>query len=445
MQLADTNLAESRHPSALSHATRLVGKEGCKPLRGEWALREAVWLAFSTPLPDECARLRGLSEGQRRKLLRWLDYSGLALYFLDRINELQICNWLPAEALDGLRQRQADNTERTRVMIAESIAIQQEFQQAGFRYAVLKGLSNWPVSTPRPELRLQFDLDFLIARESVDEACRMMERRGYRLYSVKGVSWEFRRNEGPGRSIKDIYKPMQSFLVELHVEDKPAGERCLLDYVEARELSGMKMPVLSPADLFLGQGLHAFKHVCSEFSRAAHLLEFRRHVVARAGEAEFWLEVEELARGNAKAKVGLGVVISVITSVTGEFAPHELTRWTADCLPDEVKLWIRLYGHSSVFAMFPGSKLYLLLQRELGVKGPEPAQPIRGKLIPLRVPLRVVQAFPNETLRVRIGRYQMQLELILLRTYFHIVEGARCCWELQRYRRQLVLLARRTA
>ena len=41
------------------------------------------------------------------------------------------------------------------------------------------------------------------------------------------------------------------------------------------------MPVLSPVDLFLGQGLHAYKHVCSEFSRVAHLLEFRRHVLAR--------------------------------------------------------------------------------------------------------------------------------------------------------------------
>jgi hypothetical protein len=445
VQLADTNLAESRHLPALSHATRKGGKEGCKPLRGEWALREAVLLAFCTPLPDECVRLRGLSQGQWRRLLLWLDYSGLALYFLDRINELQICDWLPAEALDGLRQRQIDNAERTRTLIEESIDLQKEFQQAGLRYAVLKGLSNWPVSTPRADLRSQFDLDFLIAEEDLDEGRRTMERRGYRLYSTTGMSWEFRRNERPGLSIKDIYKPMPSFLVELHTKDRRPGQRRLLDHTETRELFGMSMPVLSPADQFISQGLHAFKHVCTEFPRASHLLEFRRHVIARAKDAGFWSEVRDLAQCDPNAPMRLGAVILLISGVMGEFAPHELTHWTTDQIPREVALWIELYGKRTVLARFPGSKLYLLLQRELGRACPLPVRPIHRKIVPLYLPLPVVHAAPNETLRVRTSRYRMQLEVILTRAYFHIVQGARCYWELRRFRRQLALLRRRAA
>ena len=91
-------------------------------------------------------------------------------------------------------------------MIAESIAIQQEFQEARLSYAKLKGLSLWPSSVPRPELRSQFDLDFLVAEESAPEARKILEQRGYRLYVISGRSWEFKLNEKPGVSLKDLYK-----------------------------------------------------------------------------------------------------------------------------------------------------------------------------------------------------------------------------------------------
>ncbi len=57
----------------------------------------------------------------------------------------------------------------------------------------------------------------------------------------------------------------------------------------------------------------------------------------------------------------------------GEFAPEALTYWTVDRMPVAARLWVKLYGHHVVFAGFPGSKLYLLLQKELqeaGFSGP---------------------------------------------------------------------------
>jgi hypothetical protein len=381
--------------------------------------------------------LQHLAGREWRRLLYWLDISGLALYFFDRIAELKLTEWLPPSVLARLQENLADNTERTRCMIAESAAIQQKFQEAHLSYANLKGLSLWPNSVPRPELRSQFDLDFLVAEESAPEARIILERRGYRPYVVSGRSWEFKINEKPGVSLKDLYKASPSHAVELHIEFNVPSRFSPLERAEMRDLHGCMMPVLAPVDLFLGQGLHAYKHVCSEFSRAAHLLEFRSHVLARRDDRAFWSQLQSTAGGNPRACLGLGVVTLLITHVMGDFAPEALTDWTVECLPRSARLWVERYGTRTVFGSVPGSKLYLLLQKELEAAGVPAKRSLRQILLPVRLPPPVIRAFPNDTLAVWLGRYRMQLNLILLRLRFHIVEGLRYAWESRRWRRDL--------
>ena len=408
-----------------------------QPLRGEWPAREAALLIFCEPFPRQCFRLQNLSGREWRSLLHWLDISGLALYFLDRVVALKLTEWLPPSILARLQENLADNTERTHGMIAESIAIQQEFQEARLSYANLKGLSLWPSSVPRPELRSQFDLDFLVGEESAPAARRILEQRGYRLYVVSGRSWEFKLNEKPGVSLKDLYKALPSHAVELHIESNVPDRSSPLERAEKRDLHGCTMPVLSPVDLFLGQGLHAYKHVCSEFSRVAHLLEFRRHVLVRRDDYAFWSELRSKAGGSQRACLGLGVVTLLIAHVTGDFAPEALTDWTVASLPRPARLWVERYGRRAVFGSNPGSKLYLLLQRELEAAGVPAKRSFRQILLPVRLPPPVIRAFPNETFAVRLGRYRMQVHFILLRLRFHVVEGLRYAWESHRWRRQI--------
>ena len=82
--------------------------------------REAVLLAFRDPVPAECEKLWRLSGKEWQRLLHWLDTSGLALYFLDRLTELELCEKLPAAVLSRLQQNFEDNTARTDAMVAES-------------------------------------------------------------------------------------------------------------------------------------------------------------------------------------------------------------------------------------------------------------------------------------------------------------------------------------
>jgi hypothetical protein len=408
-----------------------------KPLARQMQAREAVLLIFCDPLPEQYARLWHLSEHEWQQLLHWMDTSGLALYFLDRVLELQLNDLLPRAVMARLQQNLIDNTERLRGMVDESIEIQREFQKADLSYALLKGFSFWPHSVPKLQLRSQLDLDFLVAESSLSQARQMLENRGYRLQLVSGRSWEFKTDQIPQASLKDLYKNGPHRCVELHVDTNVSGGSSLLDRTVKRRFHGICMPALSPADLLLGQGLHLFKHVCSDFSRAAHLLEFRRHVIAHLEDDAFWRELEFLAEDNPRASLALGVVTLLITHVMGDFAPPALTRWTVDRLPDSARLWIELYGCRTVFASFPGSKLYLLLQRALAPAGMSPRRTLRKALLPLRLPPSISPASSNDTFPVRLRRYRVQLRFVCFRLRFHVVEGARYVWELHRWRQHM--------
>lgn len=423
------------YPFACDAMPALSARSEAKSLSRKQQIREAALLFFRDPLPEPCARLWVLSDGEWRSLLQWLDTSGLALYFLARAMDLDLCEMLPPGVLARLQQNLIDNAERTRGMMDESIAIQRDFQGTHLSYAVLKGFSLSPHSVPRSELRSQLDLDFLIAEGDAPEARRILERRGYHLHAISGGTWEFKTSGIPSSSLKGLYKKAHVRCAELHLETHIPGESSLLARTEQRDFDGIRMPVLSPVDLFLGQALHLYKHVSSDFSRAAHFLEFRRHVLARRHDSAFWREVQFAAEETPSAVLGLGIVVLLITRTMGAFAPEELTRWSAPRIPEGARLWVDLYGPRVVFASFPGNKLYLLLQRELESAGVPAKRKRLQVLLPLRLPPAIIQASPGDSLPTRILRWRVQIRFICLRLRFHIVEGLHYAWESILWRR----------
>jgi len=412
------------------------------PLSREQSMREATVLSFCDPLPDKCLQLVGLSSQEWMRLLEWLDISGLALYFLDRVVEMQLSHLLPSSVIERLHQNLIDNSGRMRGIIAESVAIQHDFQKACLSYATLKGFSLYPSSVPKLELRHQFDLDFLVSEKSAPEARQILERRGYHLRAISGRTWEFKINEVPRISLKDFYKDLPGKSVELHVETDIPGRPSMLERVERRNFYGISMPVLSHVDLFLGQGLHAYKDICSEFSRASHLLEFRRHVLARCDDKPFWNELQFASEENPRIPLGLGVATQLITHVMGSFAPASFTSWTVGSLPPSVLSWIEMYGHRAVFKGFPGNKLYLLLEKEMESAGIPAKRSLRRALLPLRLPPSVIKAPMNETSSLRTHRYRLQMHQLLSRLRFHIVEGFRYIQESRRWQQYMNRVAR---
>lgn len=411
-------------------------------VRSTYHLRQAVLRVFCDPVPPECVILQHLSHREWQRLLHWMDTSGLALYFFDRATELKWKELLPRSVVARLQQNLLDSTDRTAAMIAESNAIHRSFQRAGLSYATLKGFSLWPVSVPKLELRSQLDLDFLMAKENSSEARRILEERGYHLRAISGRSWEFKSNEPCRHSLKDLYKVMPQRSVELHLDRACAGSTSLLDRTERLCFHGVCMPVLSPVDLFLGQGLHLYKHVCSEFSRTAHLLEFRRHITKRFHDEVFWQKLKEIAERDPRASAALGTVILLISKAMGVFAPDTLTSWTVNRLPDGAALWVDLYGQRSVFGGHPGNKLYLLLEREMEPAGVRSKRPSRQALLPMGLPPAIAHGTPDEALSMRARRYARQIRFVWFRLRFHTVEGIRYLRESARWRRRLNNFAR---
>ena len=382
-------------------------------------------MVFCNPVRTEYTRLLYLPRKEWEELLSWLDTSGLALYFLGRVEEAGLLNTLPRFVVARLQKNLVDNTQRMEEMIAESTSLQRRFQEAGLSYAVLKGFSLWPISVPKPELRSQLDLDFLVADECINEARRILEDAGYRLNAQDAKNLDFKANEGRTISLKDMYKAGRVRSAELHKEHRFAGRSSLLARTETVCFGGIPTPVLAPLDLFLGQGLHLFKHICLPYWRAAHMIEFRRHVIARYDDPAFWNGLEEHVAGHAQTCIRLGVAILVITRVMGPFAPEALLRWTADQVPPRAGLWVDLYARRTALAAFPGNKLYLLLEKELEGSGVPPKRSPWLVLVPRRLPPFIMHAVAGETLARRLNRYYRQFGFLVFRLRFHILEGIR--------------------
>ena len=142
---------------------------------------EAVIAVFRDSAAEASHRLSTLKAGDWQRSYHWLDASGMALYFLDRVESLQLESTLPAATLERLRGNLADNRHRSSTMLVEFAALNQSFQRAGLVYANLKGFTLSPESCPRPELRCQLDLDFLIDGTQLDLCQRILGKTGYEL------------------------------------------------------------------------------------------------------------------------------------------------------------------------------------------------------------------------------------------------------------------------
>ena len=426
-------------PARISKTSTSVGSanKAIKRLRREQRIHEAVLLSFSHTVPGQVELLLHLSPAEWRRLLNWLDVSGLALYFLDRLVQLGLRDTLPETAADRLQQNLDNNTKRTQGLVEESVAIQRGFQDAGLSYAVVKGLSLSPESVPRPELRHQFDLDYLISEKSAPEARLILERRGYRLRAFSGRTWEFKINETPYVSVKDFYKDLPYRTVELHLEADTPGHDSRLDRATTRDMFGIGMPMLSPVDIFRGQAMHIFKDVCCGTSRTAHLLEFYRHVLSRREDDAFWRELRGRAEDDRSTCLGIGVVTYLLASILGDFAPKALTAWTAEVLPSSVCLWVDRYGRHTVFGNYPGTKFFLLLRKELESAGIPGGSWVKKSLWPSRLPPVVIRGSSGEPFSTRIARYRVQLRFVFERLHFHIVEGVRYTLESYRWRQHL--------
>jgi hypothetical protein len=399
-------------------------------------LLKAVTASFRDDVPDAHGKqLARFTVREWRNSIRWLDTSGLALYFLDRLSALGLEDSIPAEVLGQLHQRLVDNRLRTSDLFDELVEVNRRFKKAGLRYVNLKGFCLVPEYCPDPALRYQLDLDFLILSADAPRCCKVLGGLGYEGTRPDDQGLEFCTGMERVPSIRDLYKPKPRRSIEVHFAiSLPEKTAILLERSRRHSVNEFEFPVLSEPDMFLAQALHLFKHVTGEWTRISWLLEFRRFVVNRYHDSSLWREVRELTGRLPHGVEGLGVVIWLCTQAFGAFAPSDLTEWTVDGLPKRVQLWLERYGRTIVLSEFPGTKLYLLLKRELSTERRAQNEMARRRLFPLHRPPRVAYAGAG-TIGSRIRAMVDQCRFVLFRLRFHVAEGSRYLVEAHRWKR----------
>lgn len=405
---------------------------------------EGVVAAFRDSAGQSSHRLSALTAGDWQRSYHWLDASGMALYFLDQVESLHIESALPPAILERLRGNLADNRERSATMLAEFASLNESFRAAGLVYANLKGFTLSPESCPRPELRRQFDFDFLIDGNQLHLCQELLLQRGYELAAATPDVWEFKTGSSELTRIKDHYKARPQRSVELHFasSQQPPHLPFRDPRLERRirhSWGGLTFPALTPADRFIAQALHIFKHLCSACTRLSWLLEYQHHIAIRHHDQPFWNDVRKHASTQRHASIAIGLTTLLSSRLFGGEAPPRLDEWS-DRLPSSVRLWADHYGRESILADFPGTKLYLLLQEQLRANDDSWKQTKRSRLLPLHRAPRIVAIGTHDNVWKRIRSEVHQLRFTLFRLRFHLVEGTRYLVEASRWKRRLATL-----
>ena len=402
-------------------------------------LAKAVIQSFREEKAEVYDRLAGSNYLHWVESYSWLDASGLALYFLDRVRALELDGVVPDRVLTRLTENATDNRKKTEGMYEEFVRLNRKLQAAGVEFANLKGFSLVPDASPDAALRCQFDLDFLVAARDIAVCEEVLKREGYVLDGIGKNVREYKAGSGQIPSIRELYKAKPQRSVEIHIVSSQLRDGSYpddrLSRIQWKLRDGFEFPVLSDCDQFLSLAFHLFKHLKSEWTRASWILEYASYIHFHRFDDSLWLEVERYLSANSKEKVAVGAATLLADqSFDIPSIPPVLTGVITE-LPVSVRLWIERYGNNVLFTPFPGTKLYLLLEQALcGNEGAHSVERSR-KLFPLHRPPKITVGSEGVGLLRRMKGFQAEGRYLMFRLRFHVTQGIAYMIEASRWKR----------
>jgi len=391
--------------------------------------------------------------------LKWLDDSGLALYFLQKLKDTSSSDTVPMLVLSRLTQNLTANRRRALQMANQFRSLNRRFDAAGARYVVAKGFSLVPEFCPDASLRHQSDLDYLVDEPSLTVARRVLEEAGYSLKMNSTQEFIFLTPSARIPVPDEQYEADAPFSVELHLSFwdsdfhglSVAEPRFSLDHARVHEWEGSTFRTLPEEDVFLLQVIHAFHHILSGWVRMSWLYEIGYFLNRRATDALLWESIEGRAGGDRQLREIIVVVTQLVAQFFGAPLPSPLRLWAEELRP-AVRIWVQnyartwMFGENQVhrFSLFPTAKLVLFLHQQY-VSGEEArGRLIRAHLLPSTRLSRIARSIKDQPSTILSARWR-QGERVFRRLLFHGTAGLRYVWEVPRWRRLNTMAARLAA
>lgn len=406
------------------------------------SLRQAIVaeLAAANVHPFDFIFWRSFNDTEWSHVLDWLDLSGLALYFWQKMKVGDAQKHLPAYVQTRLSRCYRENCLRVKSIRKEFAALNMIFDGAGIQYAVLKGLALVPDYCPDPALRTQYDLDYLIRPEKLARAESVLQSSGYapkvtggdyHIAYVRPVSEVFPSQRPIGLYSAELERP-----VEMHITLwDPAEEgiaipltQDFLDRSQKHAWQESEYWALSEEDALIFQILHAFRHILHDWCRLSTFLEVSHFLRRRASDTDFWLAFRNRSTNLRWVPEASAVVFRIAQHLFGGYIPTDLNPQVGPKFSAVLDLWIKRYGLSGALENFRGSKNSLFLHREFVVDRSAWTYVWRRRLFPLRRPHNLPKVLANQQARPFVKKWAQHLHG-LRRFQFHAFSAVRYAWE----------------
>jgi hypothetical protein len=418
------------------------------PVKLTPAEKVAHFLSFSGDCHEPLQGLRKFSHREWRHVLRWLDDSGLALYFLQKLKNAGAIDAVPKTVLSELERDFNSNQLRTKELARRFAALNRGFDEAGVAYTVVKGFSLVPDFCPSAVLRYQADLDYLVEGDSLPAARQIMVDAGYLpQQSTSSKECIFVTPALQSSCSSDMYSVESPHAVELHTDmwdERLHGVPLPADLFSVkravtRHWNGLTFPALSDEDAVLLQVAHACHHVFTLWIRMSCLFEIAHFLKQRASDAEFWGRVERRVGGRVVLREFVVIVSELAARLFAAPLPPLVRDWGVSLRPG-ARIWLEHYARRWAFCelpvhefrLFPRSKFALFLRQQyegssgMGETRRENDARPRSRLARMAVSIR------NEP-SIVLNRAWWRRQLLIRRGVFHAFAGARYVCELPRW------------
>ena len=406
----------------------------------ELAREIAACLRVSGSPEKPVSRLPTFSRHDWQRALDWLDQTGLALWFWDRLKQLGARDAVPPEIDARLERNFLDHSRRIASMAEEFDSINRLFADAGVEFVVLKGFALTPGYAPEARLRVAYDYDYLLPAESMERAAQVLSSAGYirRPERVDHPVVYIHSSHTPRRPSRrdDLYSATLPRALELHTRLwEPEALRIPLslpdDFLARKRLrnwQGLRFYSLSEEDELIFQVLHAFRHILECWCRLYSFLEIAYFLDHRRADSVFWQQFGERIRMSPLLLEMVGVVFSLAAGLFGAAVSNAIDAAVVRTMRGSLALWMNRYGYDSALANFAGNKYSLLLYREFVPDDRTWREIRRTRLFPLHRPTRAGQA-STSGISGRLAAGWKQGSYVARRLLHHLIAAAQYAFE----------------